>query len=159
MLDVRHADQRDVQVRVPRELLRQANEQQRLFNFIMVGIAFLSLLVGGIGIMNISLATVTERTREIGVRRALGGKRQHIITQFLIETTCLSVAGGLAGVAGGIGLALLVDWLSSGSYPTHVTVWSVVLSFAISAGVGIVFGLYPAIVAAHKDPIEALRHD
>jgi putative ABC transport system permease protein len=159
LVDVRHSGQRDVQVRVPRELLRQADEQQRLFNFIMVGIAFLSLLVGGIGIMNISLATVTERTREIGVRRALGGKRQHIITQFLIETTCLSVAGGLAGVAGGIGLAILVDWLSAGSYPTHVTAWSVILSFAISAGVGIVFGLYPAIVAAHKDPIEALRHD
>jgi putative ABC transport system permease protein len=156
---VRHADQADVQVRVPRELLQQAQRQQRTFNFIMVGVASLSLLVGGIGIMNISLATVTERTREIGVRRALGGKRQHIITQFLIETTCLSVAGGLAGVMGGIGLALLVGWASGGTYPTHVTLWSVGLSFGISAGVGIGFGLYPAIVAAHKDPIEALRHD
>jgi putative ABC transport system permease protein len=159
LMAVRHTSQKDVQVRVPLELLRQAGEQQKLFNFIMVGIACLSLLVGGIGIMNISLATVTERTREIGVRRALGGKRQHIITQFLIETTCLSVAGGIVGVIGGIGLAVLVDWGSSGSYPTHVTVWSVALSFGISASVGILFGLYPAIVAAHKDPIEALRHD
>jgi putative ABC transport system permease protein len=159
LLAVRHTQQKDVQVRVPLELLRQAAEQQKLFNFIMVGIAFLSLLVGGIGIMNISLATVTERTREIGVRRALGGKRRHIITQFLIETTCLSVAGGLVGVVGGIGLAVLVDWVSNGSYPTHVTMWSVALSFGISASVGILFGLYPAIVAAHKDPIEALRHD
>jgi putative ABC transport system permease protein len=159
LMAVRHTQQKDVQVRVPLELLRQAGEQQKLFNFIMVGIACLSLLVGGIGIMNISLATVTERTREIGVRRALGGKRQHIITQFLIETTCLSVAGGIVGVVGGIGLAVLVGWASGGSYPTHVTMWSVALSFGISASVGILFGLYPAIVAAHKDPIEALRHD
>jgi putative ABC transport system permease protein len=159
LMAVRHTAQKDVQVRVPLELLRQAGEQQKVFNFIMVGIACLSLLVGGIGIMNISLATVTERTREIGVRRALGGKRQHIITQFLIETTCLSVAGGIVGVVGGIGLAVLVGWVSAGSYPTHVTIWSVALSFGISASVGILFGLYPAIVAAHKDPIEALRHD
>ena len=148
-----------MQVRVPRELLRQAENQQRTWNFIMVAIAFLSLLVGGIGIMNISLASVTERTREIGVRRALGGKRAHIIMQFLIETTCLSVSGGLVGVMGGIGGAILVGSLFNGSYPTHVTLSSVLFSFGISAGVGVLFGLYPAIVAAHKDPIEALRHD
>ena len=159
MIDIRHSEQADVSVFIPRELLNQANATQRMFNFIMGGIAFLSLLVGGIGIMNISLATVTERTREIGIRRALGGKRLHIITQFLIETTCLSVSGGVVGVVGGVGLALLVGALSEGAYPTHVTLWSVVLSFAISASVGIIFGLYPAIVAAHKDPIEALRHD
>jgi putative ABC transport system permease protein len=162
MMDLRHSEG-DVRVFVPRELLNQANATQRLFNFIMVGIAFLSLLVGGIGIMNISLATVTERTREIGIRRALGGKRAHIVTQFLIETTCLSVSGGLVGVTVGLAVSTAIDMLSSrywdNSFPAHVTLWSVVLSFAISAGVGIIFGLYPAIVAAHKDPIEALRHD
>jgi putative ABC transport system permease protein len=159
IIAVRHSGDTDVQVRVPRELLRQAENQQRTWNFIMVAIAFLSLLVGGIGIMNISLASVTERTREIGVRRALGGKRAHIIMQFLIETTCLSVSGGLVGVMGGIGGAILVGSLFNGSYPTHVTLSSVLFSFGVSAGVGVVFGLYPAIVAAHKDPIEALRHD
>jgi len=159
MLEVRHNDQRDTFVSVPRELLRQAAASQQMFNFIMGGIALLSLLVGGIGIMNISLATVTERTREIGIRRALGAKRRHIITQFLVETMCLSVAGGLVGVGAGIGLSVLVDTLSKGTYPTHVTLWSVILAFVISAGVGIIFGIYPAIVAAHQDPIEALRHD
>ena len=159
MLELRHTDTQDFSVIVPRELLNQADATQRTFNLIMGGIASLSLLVGGIGIMNISLASVTERTREIGVRRALGARRQHIILQFLIETTTLSVAGGLIGVLGGIVVSLSVEWLSKGSFPTSITLWSVVLSFCISAGVGIIFGLYPAIVAAHKDPIQALRHD
>jgi len=159
LMELRHGEQRDVLVSVPRELLNKANQDNRTFNLVMGGIAVLSLLVGGIGIMNISLATVTERTREIGVRRALGGKRRHIIVQFLIETTTLSVSGGIFGVIGGVGLALLVGKVWEDSFPTHVSVWSVLVSFAISASVGIVFGVYPAYVAAHKDPIEALRHD
>jgi len=159
LMDVRHAEQVDVKVDVPRELLNQANETQRTFNLVMGMIAALSLIVGGIGIMNISLATVTERTREIGIRRALGGKRRHIIVQFLVETTALSVSGGGFGMLSGIGLAVFVGTMWRDSFPTHVTLWSVLLSFAISAGVGIGFGVYPAIVAAHKDPIEALRHD
>ncbi len=159
MMDMRHTDQRDVEIFVPRELLNQANKTQRLFNFVLGGIALLSLLIGGIGIMNISLATVTERTREIGIRRALGAKRLHIILQFLIETTALSVVGGLLGVAGGIILPKAITLLTSGEFPTYVTMISVAISFSISAGVGIAAGLYPAIVAAHKDPIEALRHD
>lgn len=159
MMDLRHTDQADVEIFVPRELLNQANKTQRLFNFVLGGIALLSLLIGGIGIMNISLATVTERTREIGIRRALGAKRLHIILQFLIETTALSVIGGLLGVAGGILLPKLITLATSGEFPTYVTLISVAVSFSISAGVGIAAGLYPAIVAAHKDPIEALRHD
>ncbi len=159
MMAIRHSEQPDVALRVPRELLHQAESQQKMWNFLMGTIAALSLLVGGIGIMNISLASVTERTREIGVRRALGGKRQHIIMQFLIETTCLSLSGGSLGVLVGIGGAVLINTFLGDRYPTHVTLFSVVGSFGVSAGVGIIFGLYPAIVAAHKDPIEALRHD
>src|SRR5476651_2011849 len=114
-----------------------------MFNLVMRGIAVLSLLIGGIGIMNISLATVTERTREIGIRRALGGKRVHIVVQFLIETTCLSISGGLVGVVMGVAGSALIDTLSmrywDNSFPAHATLWSVVTSFVISAGVGIVF--------------------
>ncbi len=158
-LDVTHMEQVDFRLNIPRELLRQATESQAMFNWIMGGIAAASLLVGGIGIMNISLATVTERTREIGIRRALGAKRLHVIVQFLIETTCLSLAGGLIGVGCGIGLAVAVQMASQDRFPTYVSVWSVVTAFVISAVVGILSGIYPAIVAACKDPIEALRHD
>lgn len=158
LMDVRHAEQSDVKLFVPRELLNQANQANGMFNRVMGGIAILSLLIGGIGIMNISLATVTERTREIGIRRALGGKRKHIVAQFLIETTALSLAGGLLGIGLGIGLAVCVQHFAGEAFPTSVTLWSVVASFTISATVGIIFGVYPAQVASHKDPIEALRH-
>ncbi|MEI8196948.1 MAG: FtsX-like permease family protein, partial [Phycisphaerae bacterium] len=151
--------QADVRLVVPRELLNQADQSARTFTFVMGGIAFLSLLIGGIGIMNISLATVTERTREIGIRRALGGKRKHIIMQFLVETMSLSITGGLFGIGAGVGLAVLIQFIAGDAFPTHVAVASVLLSFTISALVGILAGLYPAVVAAYKDPIEALRHD
>jgi len=159
MMQVNHAEKRDVQTIVPRELLNQANQAAFLWSVVMGCIAGLSLLIGGIGIMNISLATVTERTREIGVRRALGARRIHIVAQFLVETTTLSVAGGLLGIVMGIGLAVGIQLLVGDNFPTAVTWWPVVLSFTISAAVGIGFGVYPAYVAAHKDPIEALRHD
>lgn len=159
LMDVQHDQQSDVKLFIPRELLNQANQAALMFNLVMGGIAVLSLLIGGIGIMNISLATVTERTREIGIRRALGAKRRHIVWQFLIETTTLSLAGGLLGIGAGVGLAVAIQWLAGDSFPTSVTPWSVLASFSISATVGIVFGVYPAYVAAHKDPIEALRHD
>src|SRR5262249_54486033 len=110
MMDVRHASQPDVAVAVPLELIRQAGEGQWLWNVVLGGVALLSLLIGGIGIMNISLATVTERTREIGIRRALGGKRKHIIMQFLIETMTLSVVGGLVGVGAGIVVPIGITW-------------------------------------------------
>lgn len=159
LMDVRHAGSQDVAVRVPRELLKTAQKTAWLWSTVMGGIAALSLLIGGIGIMNISLATVTERTREIGIRRALGARQFHIVVQFLIETMTLSVCGGLVGVAVGWGLSSLIHRLFGDSFPTDVTTWSVGLSFVISAAVGVIFGVYPAIVAAKKDPIEALRHD
>jgi putative ABC transport system permease protein len=159
LMDVTHAQGSDVKLFVPRELLNQANQAALMFNLVMGGIAVLSLLIGGIGIMNISLATVTERTREIGIRRALGGKRKHIVSQFLIETTTLALAGGVLGIGAGVGLAVAIQTLAGDSFPTAVTAWSVLASFSISATVGIIFGVYPAYVAAHKDPIEALRHD
>jgi putative ABC transport system permease protein len=159
LMDVLHEQQSDVKLFVPRELLNQANQANMMFNLVMGGIAVLSLLIGGIGIMNISLATVTERTREIGIRRALGGKRKHIVSQFLIETTALSLTGGLLGIGAGVGLAVVIQYFAGDDFPTAVTLWSVALSFSISVLVGIIFGVYPAYVAAHKDPIEALRHD
>jgi len=153
----------DVDVKAPIEILRNAERLNRMFNFIMVGIASFSLVVGGIGIMNIMLATVTERTREIGVRRALGAKRKHITLQFLIETTVISLSGGLIGIALGASIAkalpLLVSAVGGGNYPTSIATWSVIGSFVVSGAIGIGFGLYPAMKAARMDPIEALRSD
>ena len=153
----------DVQVKAPIQILRAAEQQQRMFNFILVGIASFALLVGGIGIMNIMLASVTERTREIGIRRALGAKKRHITLQFLIETTVISLTGGVMGVAIGAGAAwllpIMVRLLSGQNYPTSITTWSVLGSFIISGMIGIGFGLYPAIMAAKMNPIEALRHE
>lgn len=148
---------KDYRVSVPLALLKQAEATKRTFNIVLGSIACISLLVGGIGIMNIMLASVTERTKEIGIRRAIGAKRRQIISQFLIETVVLSTAGGLIG----IGLGLFIPWLITifAGMPTVVTAKSVVLSVGISITVGIVFGLYPAIRAANVDPIVALRHE
>ncbi len=147
----------DYRVSVPLALLKQAEATKRTFNIVLGSIACISLLVGGIGIMNIMLASVTERTKEIGIRRAIGAKRRQIISQFLIETVVLSTVGGLIG----IGLGLLIPWLITifAGMPTVVTAKSVVLSVGISIAVGIVFGLYPAVRAANVDPIVALRHE
>jgi len=150
-------EQSDFEVIVPLQLLRQAEQTKRIFNIVLGSIAAISLLVGGIGIMNIMLANVTERTREIGVRRALGAKRRDITRQFLVETVVLSVGGGLIGVFVGVLTPFLVSQLSE--MKTIVTVWSVLIAFGISGAVGIIFGLYPARAAARLDPIEALRHE
>jgi putative ABC transport system permease protein len=151
-------------VKAPIQILRNAERLNRMFNFIMVGIASFSLVVGGIGIMNIMLATVTERTKEIGIRRALGAKQRHITLQFLVETTIISLTGGLIGIALGVfvavGLPVIVGKFGSGQgYPTEITTWSVVGSFVVSGMIGIGFGLYPAVTAARMNPIEALRHE
>ncbi|HEY7090755.1 MAG TPA: ABC transporter permease [Tepidisphaeraceae bacterium] len=162
MLDMAHPGLRDVNIKAPIEILRNAERLNRIFNFVMVGIASLSLVVGGIGIMNIMLATVTERTREIGIRRALGAKQKHITLQFLIETTVISLAGGIIGIAIGMGGAKMVTLVASyfnAQYPTDITTWSVIVSFAVSGSIGVLFGLYPAVTAAKMDPIEALRHE
>jgi len=148
---------KDYQIIVPLELLRQAAETKRIFNIVLGSIAAISLLVGGIGIMNIMLATVSERTREIGIRRALGAKRRDIIIQFLSETLLLTLTGGLLGIALGMIVPAMVTHF--GKMPTVITGQSLVLAFGISAAVGITFGLYPAYRAAHMDPIESLRHE
>ncbi len=148
---------KDYRLQVPLALLRQAEATKRTFNIVLGSIAAISLLVGGIGIMNIMLASVTERTREIGIRRAIGAKRKQIIGQFLIETVVLSMAGGLLG----IGLGFFIPWLITriAGMPTEVTTISLVLSLGISMAIGIIFGLYPARRAAQLDPIQALRHE
>ncbi len=153
----RNHKQRDYEVVVPLELLMRAEETKRIFNIVLGSIAGISLLVGGIGIMNVMLATVTERTREIGIRRALGAKRRHIVAQFLVETVVLSVGGGLLGIALGLFIPWLVEWWAD--MPTVVTPMAPILAFGISAGIGVVFGLYPAWRAATMDPVEALRHE
>ncbi len=144
-------------INIPLALLRQAEATKRNFSIVLGSIAGISLLVGGIGIMNIMLASVTERTREIGVRRAIGAKRRQITAQFLIETVVLSTTGGAIGV----GIGLLIPWVISrtAGMPTAVTAESVIIALGVSMAVGIVFGLYPAMRAAKLDPIEALRHE
>ena len=153
----RHHKTMDYEVTVPLELLKRAERTKYIFNVVLGSIAAISLLVGGIGIMNIMLASVTERTREIGIRRALGARRRDIMTQFLVETVMLSGLGGCLGVLLGITIPWLVTHFAS--MVTIVTFWSPILAFSISAAVGVIFGLYPALRAADMDPVEALRHE
>jgi putative ABC transport system permease protein len=153
-----HAQKKDVDIIVPYELLLEAQRTARQFSIILGTIASISLLVGGIGIMNIMLATVTERTREIGIRRALGAKRRDITQQFLIETVVLSGVGGVLGVTLGIVIPRIIVFFIP-DQKAIVTVFSVILAFCISVGIGILFGIYPARRAALMDPIEALRHE
>ncbi len=153
----RHHTRKDYEVVVPLELLRRAERTKQIFNLVLGSIAAISLLVGGIGIMNIMLANVTERTREIGIRRALGARRKDIITQFLVESVLLSGSGGLIGVALGIAIPFAVSALAH--MKVIITPWSPIAAFTLSAMVGILFGIYPARRAAALDPVEALRHE
>ena len=157
LLDKSHPEGDDFKLQVPLELLHQAEQEKRIWNIVLGSIAGISLLVGGIGIMNIMLASVTERTREIGIRRALGARRWDITFQFLVETILLSSTGGLLGIALGLFIPVVVTRFSE--IDTVINWWSVLLSFGISVGIGIVFGMYPARRAALMDPIEALRHE
>jgi len=147
----------DYRMSIPFALLRQAEATKRTFNIVLGTIAGISLLVGGIGIMNIMLASVTERTREIGIRRAIGAKRRQIVGQFLIETIVLSTVGGTIGIGFGLVIPSLITRFAG--MPTVITGYSLALSVGISMAVGIIFGIYPAIRAANLDPIEALRHE
>jgi putative ABC transport system permease protein len=148
----------DVRLTVPLELLRQAEETKRMWNIVLGTIAGISLLVGGIGIMNIMLASVVERTREVGIRRALGARKRHIVAQFLSESVLLALAGGPFGaVLGGVLFPLLATALFG--VPTIVKPESVILALSISASVGILSGIYPASRAANLHPVQALRHD
>jgi putative ABC transport system permease protein len=156
MLGIFH-QKKDYIVSVPLALLKQAEATKRTFNIVLGSIAGISLLVGGIGIMNIMLASVTERTREIGIRRAIGAKRKQIVLQFLIETVVLSTTGGLIGLGIGILIPALIRYFSG--MPTVVTMNGILLPLFVSMAVGILFGIYPALHAAKVDPIVALRHE
>ena len=153
----RNHKKKDYQIDVPLEMLRRAERTKQIFNIVLGSIAAISLLVGGIGIMNIMLASVTERTREIGIRRALGARRRDIVVQFLVETVMLSGIGGILGVLLGVTIPFIVSYTAG--MKTIITLWSPLLAFTISALVGVIFGIYPAIRAANMDPVEALRHE
>jgi putative ABC transport system permease protein len=157
LLNVSHRQAGDFTIVSPAELLAEQRRTQRVFEMVMVAIASISLLVGGIGIMNIMLASVMERTREIGVRRAIGAKRRDVIRQFLIETTIISLAGGVLGVIVGVALSRAIGYLAGWS--TIVTTTSIVLAFLVSVTIGLVFGLYPAARAASLDPVKALHYE
>ncbi len=157
ILNTTHRGEGDFSVVVPAELLAEQRRTQRIFDTVMVAIASISLLVGGIGIMNIMLASILERTREIGVRRALGARQKDIIRQFLIEATLISFVGGVMGIAFGFGISYLIAWLAG--WRTIVTPASVIVAFVVSVSVGLIFGIYPATKAARLDPVEAIRYE
>ncbi|MGH9475676.1 MAG: ABC transporter permease [Terriglobales bacterium] len=157
ILDSTHHQTQDYHVVVPAALMAAQAREQRIFTLVMVAIAAISLLVGGIGIMNIVLATVLERTREIGVRRAVGATRADIVRQFLIESVLISFSGGAIGVAFGFALSRAIAWAAG--WPTLVSGASIVIAFGVSVAVGVIFGLYPARQAARVSPIDALRYE
>ncbi|HEV2232721.1 MAG TPA: ABC transporter permease [Terriglobia bacterium] len=157
LLNATHRNAGDFSVIVPAELLAQQKRTERLFNIVMVAIASISLLVGGIGIMNIMLASILERTREIGVRRAVGARQMDIVRQFVIEAILISFVGGVLGILFGFGMSRFIAWMAGWS--TIVTATSILLAFMVSVSVGLVFGIYPALQAARLDPVEAIRYE
>jgi putative ABC transport system permease protein len=157
LLSATHKDAGDYTVTVPAGLLEQKKQTQFIFNIVMICIAGISLLVGGIGIMNIMLATVLERTREIGIRRAIGARQKDIVRQFLTEAIMISIAGGLIGI--GFGFALSQIIASAAGWSTVVTGSSIGIAFGVSVFIGLLFGIYPAVQAAKLDPIEAIRYE
>lgn len=157
ILDSSHHNAGDFTIIVPAELLAEQKRTERLFNTVMVAIASISLLVGGIGIMNIMLASVLERTREIGIRRAVGARHTDIVRQFVIEAVMISFVGGTLGIVFGFAISRLIAWLAGWS--TIVTAASIFLAFLVSISVGLIFGTYPAVKAAGLDPVEAIRYE
>ena len=152
-----HQGAGDIKVTVPAGLLEQRRRTQFIFNVVMLCIAGISLLVGGIGIMNIMLATVLERTREIGIRRAIGARQADIIRQFLTEAVLISIVGGVIGIAFGFGLSGIIG--AAAGWSTVVSSASIAVAFGVSVGIGLLFGIYPAVQAAKLDPIEAIRYE
>jgi putative ABC transport system permease protein len=157
ILNSTHHNAGDFSIIVPAQLLAEQQNTRRIFSIVMVAIASISLLVGGIGIMNIMLATILERTHEIGVRRAIGARRRDIIRQFVTESSLISFVGGVIGIGFGFGISRLIAWLAGWS--TIVTASSILLAFLVSVSVGLIFGIYPAVKAARLDPVEALRYE
>ena len=147
----------DYSIVVPEKLLEQTQRTQGIFNIVMGAIASISLLVGGIGIMNIMLASVLERTNEIGLRRAIGAKKLDIRMQFMAEAIAISLAGGIIGILLGYGISSAVAQFSGWS--TIITNASIVLSFGVSSVIGLIFGIYPAVQASNLDPIDCLRYE
>ena len=157
ILSASHRGTDDYSIIVPAELLAEQQRTKRIFDIVMVALASISLLVGGIGIMNIMLASVLERTPEIGLRRAIGARQTDIIRQFVIETTLIAVVGGMLGLILGIAMSRLIA--SFAGWSTIVTSGSVLLAFSVSVLVGLVFGVYPAMKAARLDPVQALHYE
>jgi putative ABC transport system permease protein len=157
MLERRHFGVVDYEITIPELLLKQQQRTQNIFNIVLAAIAAISLLVGGIGIMNIMLASVMERIKEIGLRLSIGAKSSDIVSQFLFEAVLISVSGGIIGVILGIGLAFAVSSLAD--FPTEISFASIVISFGVAATVGLIFGITPARRAASQDPITSLRHE
>lgn len=157
MLKRRHGEVDDFEIQVPLEILQQSQKTQNLFNLVMALIAGISLLVGGIGIMNIMLASVNERTREIGVRRALGASKLDIVVQFLVEATLISILGGIIGIFAGVGISWLISLYTG--WTTAIPLSSVLIAFFVSISVGIIFGSFPAAKASSLDPVKALRYE
>ena len=145
------------EVVIPRELLNQRVRTQRTFGVVVGSVAVLSLLVRGIGIMNIMLTSVLERTREIGLRRSVGATRRGIVAQFLVESLMMTVVGGVAGVVAGVGLSFAIT--AYAEWSTHVSVLSILLGFGVSVAVGLGFGIYPATQAARLQPVDAVRYE
>jgi len=157
MLKRRHHEVDDYEIKVPELLLKQEQRTKDIFNIVLGAIASISLIVGGIGIMNIMLASVMERIREIGLRKAIGARHRDIVLQFLMESTLISVVGGLIGILLGVILARLI--MEFTDILTIVSIGSVVISFGVSVSVGIIFGYMPAKKAAQQDAVTSLRHD
>jgi putative ABC transport system permease protein len=157
ILDSSHRGANDYSIVVPAELLAEQQRTKRIFDIVMVALASISLLVGGIGIMNIMLASVMERTPEIGLRRAIGATRVDIVRQFVLETTLIAVVGGVLGLL--LGVAMSRGIASFAGWSTIVTGWSLLLAFLVSVIVGLVSGVYPAMKAAELDPVQALHYE
>jgi putative ABC transport system permease protein len=155
ILKRRHSGQVDFSMEIPELLLQQQQKTQDIFNLVLAVIAGISLLVGGIGIMNIMLASVYERIKEIGLRRAIGATSKDVVIQFLFEAVLVSVIGGILGIF--LGVAAAKGIATTAKIPTIISWWSILLSFGVAASIGLVFGIFPARKASKLDPIEALR--
>jgi putative ABC transport system permease protein len=157
LLSRKHYEVVDFEIEIPELLLKQQQRTNDIFNYVLGAIAGISLLVGGIGIMNIMLASVLERIKEIGLRLAIGAQKTDIVQQFLFEAVMISVTGGLIGVVLGVTMAFIVS--SVANIPTIVSFASILLSFGVAATVGLIFGIAPARKAASQDPIASLRYE